>query len=1024
MNERPVDIGAVKVGWPSPEAGSGYHGMQISQGFGNGVDLLAVPRRDSYGVLSMGSGENEVALIGDRWAPSSRNSDSPLDEMLGSRRASDQAEFLNLSARPAQDPQRNAWQTQADSFGVSDVRHLINAGWASDNFPLTKDLSQDDKKDKTVELVQNMSSDLRNDHWVASDRLIGYLSHRVFIMQQRRQLPLAVCFFVVFVLLMTQHFDLHTKQQLSGAVEESMGLKEPVPTGFSAVWEQVGRRAEFALAVPHTRVLGGVRLARLLESETKPSEVLCSHKLHNFIGDALNGDVSSRPSICHNRSSEFAWIHWSLQPVDAQVALTETRSKWEGAAPWSRLAAQFAGPSGLAVQSISLNDKVHAYTLYNHAVHFDISGFMIHETQVYSFDARPPWLNVSKDSKPLLVLDAVFCALLAIFACLALCGCCLDCRAMGCRATLKSGCNAWLLVALLMICMGLMMVSSYAYCNFLVKGLNKLVGELPAVDMQQRYNQSGLESLVSSGISAYEQQLNALLEQAQRVHLAQMDLRYYTAVAMICVCLRLLRALHATAWRLDFLMSRISRAAEDLAHLVLVLCTGLLVFLLAGHLIFGGRVEVFSNGGRALESTVLFLFGFMFDSVHKNIQNFGGGLGVAWVWLFNILMVLLMLNVGLVMVLHAYVGEEAARSKFASLFREAHSWISDQAVEELAPSSLDFDDDRSSAAKAVKKYSEKRVYQELIKRGAHLLPRLSSTSVAVMLGAKPGVEWRRIDRLVMRAAGSDASPSLLSSSVRLGSRLDANVQELGSHVAALALAAQASEASGFTENVVEWKEPPVLDLSALGLDDFASRPVPEPPQALALGPIDSLPQYCSECGSILAPDEVYCRKCLVRRAEAVQSTEPEVTLRPPAPAQPLSMLPFAPNDDEIEEVLALGPPQAERRERKYSIGSEDEDEMLGALSLPDDVEPPVISKIVWTRTLPLVSAIDALGERRINDLSESVHALERNFNPVLAQALHDPHPHEIPSQSMHQFHQVEDGIAQLEDLVTDFANKI
>lgn len=948
MNERPADIGAVREGWPLPQASSSYPGVQFSQ---------------------------------------------------------------------------------ADDSGASDARHVIDR-----DAPMEKELCKlgtnsqaKVTKDETLELLRIMSRGKFNEHWVGTDRLVYYLAHKVLIMEQLRQLPLAICFFVVFVLLMTLHVDLHSKQQLSEAVEQSMGLQEPVPTGFSAVWEQIGRRAESALAVPYTRVLGGVRVARLLESESEPSEVLCSKGIGNFIEDALRGVRSPRPSVCHNRSSEFTWIHWSLQAETVQLALAQLRSSWEPQT--GPLTAEFADASGLAVQSISFNDKVHAYTLYKHAVHFDLTGFMINETRVHSFDARPAWLHTSAENTTLVVLDVVFCVLLALFSCLALFNCCLDRRAMGCRALLKSGCSAWPAVALLMVCMCLMMVISYAYCNLLVEGMNKLVAELPAVDMQQRYNQSGLEE-VSNGRSAYEQQLNVLLEQAQRVHFAQLDLRWYTGVAMICVCLRLLRALHATVSQLDILMNKVWRAAEDLAHLLIMICTALLVFLLTGHLIFGGRIEVFSSGGRALESTVLFLFGFMFDSVHKKLQNLGGGLGIAWVWLFNILMVLLLLSVALVVVLHAYMGKEVTNSQSDdSLFPDAHRRISgvfNLNVEELVAKNQ-IQDSSNSAVQAAEKYSEKKVYQELVKRGVGLRPRVSSTSLAVMLGAKPGDEWRRIDWLVSRAAMDDPSPSLLSSSTRLCGRLEANVQELGSRVEALSHATQASEASGLTESVADWKGPPAIDWSKVA-GHGVMRPLQEAElkarlrETFSKAAVDGSLRAAIDFKAVPLENLMPCRPD-TDLGYPIRLVPPEPPAQqPPALLQPLSLMPCAPDDDDIEEVLALEPIQAERRR-----GPEDEDEIITALELPDDVEPPVISKMVWTRTLPLVSAIDALAEMRIGGLSQSIDALERNFNPVLAQAAHDPQTREIPTssrKSMQQLCGLEANIAKIEDMVTEFSNQI
>jgi len=635
---------------------------------------------------------------------------------------------------------------------------------------------------------------------VDRERLIAYLARRQRVWDDCSSLPFALVFFAVLFALLTLHLQLSTACELAAAVEAELrpwGGGEEYP---AFAWAWVSGLAEEALAAPHTHIIGGVRLHHLPEGDDETPEVaLCGYTVLNFIWDALRSGFAPEvtPSLCWSGDFGTAWLHWPLERAVTEATLSVTRSEWEARAL-----------SGLEAQVVMHNDAVGFYVLYRSVVRLDPSGLPLAETEVVAFPADLQ--GGRRGRHALLALDLVLLAMCFLLATISVVQGFQWYRKSSCRTCVKEGISVWKWGDLLILSMGCLLTIYYLYCNFVTQGLHELVGELPPINGQKRYTQAELEQEVAvSGFmwSRYLRNLDMVLEQAQRVTSAQSDLRWYASVMAIASCMRFFKAFRSSL-RLNIITTTMWNASCDLAHWFAIFYAMLSAFVVTGYMTYGDRIEAFSSGGRATESTLLFLAGFTFNEIKDDMRDIGGLLGVTWVFFLNTSLLLIVLKITLPLVVNSYIDARTKVGNAPTLPVEAWSFATERrqrALElEVVAQRLRTDSDRpdipppleerqrsNEIKHALGRFSERKVYRLLAWRSLHPDFAISSASLAEALGAQTWAEQAQVDMIVSdaitdcrnHARGEEAISS--NHFLRLLSNIDANVLDVYNRVGAL-----------------------------------------------------------------------------------------------------------------------------------------------------------------------------------------------------------------------------------------------
>jgi len=111
-------------------------------------------------------------------------------------------------------------------------------------------------------------------------------------------------------------------------------------------------------------------------------------------------------------------------------------------------------------------------------------------------------------------------------------------------------------------------------------------------------------------------------------------------------------------------------SAGDLAHFMIVFCALLMAFVLVGHLLFGGRLVGFSTPAKSLNTCFLFLLCFEFDGLSAQMFEHGKSLGLIWAWLFNLVMMVLLLNMILAIIFDVYTEVKTGAGSAPSLIQQ------------------------------------------------------------------------------------------------------------------------------------------------------------------------------------------------------------------------------------------------------------------------------------------------------------------------------------------------------------------
>lgn len=162
----------------------------------------------------------------------------------------------------------------------------------------------------------------------------------------------------------------------------------------------------------------------------------------------------------------------------------------------------------------------------------------------------------------------------------------------------------------------------------------------------------------------------ALYTRAYHAALSYKALRWYVTIFTITSMLRFFKAFRANA-RLNIVTRTIVVAGKDLAHFAIVFLSIFFAFVLMGHLMFGPRVYHFAKLATACDSCVMMLVGFLLDDVRSEMLKNTGSTGVAWIYLFIVIMQLLLVNMILVVIFDVYAEVKGNVNNAPTLYQQA-----------------------------------------------------------------------------------------------------------------------------------------------------------------------------------------------------------------------------------------------------------------------------------------------------------------------------------------------------------------
>jgi len=868
-----------------------------------------------------------------------------------------------------------------------------------------------------VAATQSLPSRLRGDDprsglRIERAKLLGYLRKRREMYRDCVSLPFTLAFFVIFFVLVLWHFQHQTVYRVTEAVVRAVPTRKTLEASHpAALWSWLEGRAERADAARYNRLVGGVYVVRTPRDTGEYSlRTLCGYSELDFVMDfASTGGGNIRqdrknPDICRSVSDvdggDAAWLPWALGREDVAPSLERIRSWWvfepsPGGADGDRTV-PVSSPERVEVRMLAYNSKLDFYVIYRLFFNVRSSGKLEVTVRANAFDAHPPWLDLELDLKKsfshvlVLIMDFVFLFMAVGLMVSQVWDIFRRICSHGFFRGLWKHVSVWNLIDWSSIFMAASMLTTYLYCNFLTSGLLSLAEHLPEVDDQRRYTRNEFESLlVEAGQSwaQYLRSLDAAHEQAVLVARARDDLRWYACVFAATVCLRFFKALRANP-RLNIVVQSLKKASVDLAHFLIIFGLIFLGFVLVGHTVFGGQLASFSTIGEALYTTFLLLMGFAFDEYKEKMLSKSGVLGVIWTAVFNLVLVLLLLNIVVAIIFDVYTEVKADAAEAPSLLqqtidvlfgrsrqakrladkvaqtriysKEGTEQTESQSQTDSMAANLSVAPEVLADLKAAQaKWSEYKLLKAITGLPADPGDQYFSVdSLCTALGVESAAEQLQLEVILEQAAEqkrTDKEAMSLTESVRLSGRIDANVRELGVIVT----------------NLIERAEPcPGASSATTG----AVAPSP-PPKAQSLAvprePWDDcepeVENFRCAAGVTLEVEDID-EACLGAPPTMVEAESPE-------PEPPVEQLPG------IEVILEERLSKATQAQAERHLRLE---EQLGALVARLGLHH------VWEQASPQADKLDRL-EEQVNRLSRKLQPVLDSFQSSL-EAAEDPLP--------------------------------
>lgn len=354
------------------------------------------------------------------------------------------------------------------------------------------------------------------------------------------------------------------------------------------------------------------------------------------------------------------------------------------------------------------NSELKFYTLVHIEVYVEPSGLTKSAYRVESFNVHPVWLNMEHDGKTpgtvlTMIFDLLFLVMFVYVAVMEILEMVRLLRRKGCKEGMSEYWSVWNVIDWMNICNVLIIVILYFYCNTLVSGTNQIVDEFPTFAESTRYNITDFAAAVrgpnsletctfqpENCIDAYTTRLSHLLHQSERTLWAYWELKYFIALFAFTSALKFFKAFRANP-KLNVVTETLIGSSSDLAHFMIVFCALLMAFVLVAYLLFGGRLYEFSSANQALNTCFLFLLCFAFDGLSADMFEHGGHLGLIWSWLFNLVMMVLLLNMILAIIFDVYTEVKTAAGDAPSLIQQSKDMY--QSNKELKQKQKEFNDD-------------------------------------------------------------------------------------------------------------------------------------------------------------------------------------------------------------------------------------------------------------------------------------------------------------------------------------------
>lgn len=164
-------------------------------------------------------------------------------------------------------------------------------------------------------------------------------------------------------------------------------------------------------------------------------------------------------------------------------------------------------------------------------------------------------------------------------------------------------------------------------------------------------------------IGIFEGHLDALVLHFEEMSEYQVQFRLLCAIFPMCLMLRLFKAF-ASQPRLALVTQTLSVSMTDVGHFLVVFFTIFTTFVIMAMLLFGRELAEFSEFGRAFNNCFLALMGdFDYGSMFAEARE----IGTVWFWFFQIILVLLMLNMLLAIIMDTYTEVKGASSNNVTL---------------------------------------------------------------------------------------------------------------------------------------------------------------------------------------------------------------------------------------------------------------------------------------------------------------------------------------------------------------------
>lgn len=545
--------------------------------------------------------------------------------------------------------------------------------------------------------------------WVFRETLVEHLKVREEANENCKALPLTLLFFCVFFYLVTRHLQIGMTYELTSAVGNDLNTAKLKKKHPDSLWSLVRANAGAARISFNNKVVGGVRISEIPE-KGKPLGRLCMYGTLDFVGDMImTGGANARSpeplKACHTPPRSNSWVHWPLNREDGmlhfsgsnatnakavddsqsrrlgQEEIVESYTEEDGSATLAK-PAWINQKRRLQYQVLTFNPQLNHYTCMR--VKFSVlkSGDVQIQQSIEALTAQPIWLNIREDIKLertiVLAFDAIFFLIYIFNGCSELFEMCRICHYKGCKKGLKMYWSSfWNLVDWFNIFMVTFIVIVYFQFNYLLSGLNQLYAQLPELDEWHRYTPHALSAAVG-GMTKYEMLLNDLAEQAEQTVLIYNDLKWYISLFTLSSGLKFLKAFRANP-KLNVVTQTVVNASGDLAHFSLVVFALLMAFVLVAHILFGSQVNGFTTPMETLDTCFFIMLGYVFDDVSHAMFEVGSTLGIIWAWVFNITMILLILNMVLAIIFDVYAdvkqGAEGAPSlleQTLNMLKEAH----------------------------------------------------------------------------------------------------------------------------------------------------------------------------------------------------------------------------------------------------------------------------------------------------------------------------------------------------------------